>query len=347
MNQLIDFYTIFGLFKLNIEIDFNDSFQYARVARVDRNSLKIYISKEKIETIYMNHTYEFCTGDWIKVTKDENRFIELVKPINEIKRYSGDQYQNIARNIDYGIVVSSLNSEMKENKIQRFILLLKECRINPIIIFTKKDLFKGDLDKCFSNLQKTYKNIPCFFVSKNDESSIGEIKSYFSKADTAIMLGSSGVGKSTLINLIMKNEIIRTQEISEIKDRGKHTTTAREMYLIENDFLLIDSPGIRSLSLGEVNEGFKDEYADIMFLMSKCQFYNCRHETERNCAVKAALENEEIEYSRYKSFLKLSRESEMANIRKNKELFSEIQKTWKKRSINARKAQKTREKFGF
>jgi len=163
------------------------------------------------------------------------------------------------------------------------------------------------------------------------------LRDYLGVGTSAAIVGSSGVGKSTLVNYLIGDERIKTADVREGDDKGRHTTTARSLYKTIFGGFIIDSPGVRELQFMGHDEGFKDQFADIEELVQTCRYTNCTHSHEKDCAVMSALESDELSIERWKSYKKIRGEVLHELRKENKWMLAEVRKTWKKRSIEARK----------
>lgn len=274
-----------------------------------------------------------AVGDWVVLTINEAEQKAVIHAILPRKsRFSrtaaGDtpQEQVIAANVDTLFIVSSLNREFNVRRIERYITMAWESGADPVIVLTKADLCK-DLDSCIQAVQQVAWGIPIHVVSAVSGEGLDELQPYFREGNTVVVLGSSGVGKSTLLNAIIGEDVLKTSSIADYKDRGRHTTTYRQLVVVPGRGILIDTPGLRELRLHDDGENVSRTFADIEMLMQRCRFVNCTHNGEPGCAVDGAIDDGSLDPNRYESFLKLQREaahhrrrelrSERAQTRKN------------------------------
>lgn len=232
--------------------------------------------------------------------------------------------QVIAANIDNIFICFSLNDDFNLSKIERYLFAFSSIpNTNLIIILTKKDLDENYRSKK-EMIMNVYTDISieCISCFQNDYSALFK---HIENGSISIFIGSSGVGKSTLLNYLFGNTVMKTQEINKKTDRGKHTTTVRQMFYInKTNSFIIDTPGMRELSIWSSDEGV-ESFSDIILLAKKCKFRNCSHEKEKDCAVKEAVLHGYIDEKRYKNYLKLIREQ--IYVERNKNYNSQMQNT--------------------
>ena len=258
-----------------------------------------------------------AVGDWVAISEyDDNRaLIHAVFPrISVLERKAISklgQTQIIATNIDYGMIVQSVNRDFNINRLERYLTICNASQIEPIIILSKVDLIEeNDLESLLSQVRARISNVSIYAISNHSNVGIGEIKSLLLKGKTYCLLGSSGVGKSTLINTLSGVELMETGEISKGIDRGKHVTSHRELFVLENGGILIDNPGMREVGISDSSEGLELTFDVIMELSANCKFSNCTHTAEKGCAVLSAIDKGEIDESSYHNYMKLEKEKE-------------------------------------
>lgn len=252
-------------------------------------------------------------GDYVKVNHNK-KIVEVLERKNFISRKKvGKKFQEqvIVSNIDIGFIVTSLNKEFNINKIERFVNIVNINNIKPIIILTKSDLC-DDFDYYISIVKEIFKDIDIIVTSSFNNQGIENLKSYFSENVTGVFLGSSGVGKSTLINLLVKEANQSTSTVRIGDDKGRHTTTSRDLFYFDNGSSIIDTPGIREIGYW-FNETSQNEYEDIEIFSKNCRFNDCKHKEEPGCAVKDAVDKGYITLSRYNSYMKYQKEVDKFN----------------------------------
>jgi ribosome biogenesis GTPase len=273
-----------------------------------------------------------AVGDWVVLTINETEHKAIIHAILPRKsRFSRTAAGNttdeqiIAANIDTLFIVSSLNREFNVRRIERYITMAWESGATPVIVLSKADLCE-DIDGCLQAVEDIAPGIPVHVVSALQDDGLDELGPYFREGSTIVVLGSSGVGKSTLLNALIGDDILKTSDIASYKDRGRHTTTHRQMVVLPGRGILIDTPGLRELRLHDEGDNVSRTFADIETLMQSCRFLDCTHNGEPGCAVDTAIDDGSLDPDRYESFLKLQRE---AAHHRRKELRSERAQTRK------------------
>lgn len=282
-----------------------------------------------------------AVGDWVAISEyDENKaLIHSVYPRNSILERKAvgklGQTQIIATNIDVALIVQSVNRDFNINRIERYLTICYSSKIEPIIVLSKIDLIeKSELDIILEQLNKRIKGISIVAISNESHIGLDKIKYKLTKGKTYCLLGSSGVGKSTLINNLVGKKLITTGEISKSIDRGKHITTHRELIVTESG-ILIDNPGMREVGITNSTVGLEITFDKILELSHKCKFNDCTHTNEKNCAILKAVEKGEVEAESYMNFLKMEREkdffeSSVEERKKKDKNFGKMIKNFKK-----------------
>lgn len=222
--------------------------------------------------------------------------------------------QIIAANVDTLFIVTSCNQDFNVSRIERYLALAYEAKIDPIIILTKIDLI--DIVDEFKNAVLALQNnlrVEC--VNAKDTTSLSSLRTLCTEGHTVALVGSSGVGKSTLINSLTDSDQL-TAGVSSEDGKGQHTTTSRSLHLLHDGGILIDTPGIRELQLSDCESGIEDTFDDVLSLIAQCKFNNCQHDTEMKCGIKTALESGNLEQRRWESYQKLQDEQKERNIPK-------------------------------
>ncbi len=329
----------------------NEGFSPGRVAIGHKSQYILYTESGEM-TAEISGKFHFISGDksdfpavgdWvvIRAIPDENKaIIEQILPRqNRFSRKSAGaktEEQIAASNIDIVFIMSSLNQDINLRRIERYLTLAWECEVTPVIILSKADLCDIIYEK-LSEVEAISFNTKIHVISAEENTGLGELTQYFENNKTVAVLGSSGVGKSTLINILSGREKMKVSEIGEYKDKGKHTTTHRELILLPSGGLIIDTPGMRELQLWEGSDGVAETFQDIEKFIGQCKFSDCKHDTEPGCAIKTAINNGEIDEDRYNSYLKLQREVSYFERRQNNKAALAEKKKWKKLSANAKK----------
>ncbi len=220
------------------------------------------------------------------------------------------QSQIIATNIDFALIIQSVNRDFNINRIERYLTICNSSKIEPIVVLSKIDLIgTSELEMILKNITKRIKDISIYAISNESQVGLDKIKSILTKGKTYCLLGSSGVGKSTLINNLVGEKLMITGEISERIDRGKHITTHRELIVTENG-ILIDNPGMREIGITNSTAGLETTFDEILELSNNCKFKDCTHTTEIGCAILDAIDQGTIDTDSYENYLKMEREKD-------------------------------------
>lgn len=265
-----------------------------------------YTSKDEVPKV----------GDWVAAAITDNSAVveSVVLRANEIARKAtGNKTvkQIMATNVDIAFVLLSLDSDFSVERLNRFLYQLNISKVKPVIVLNKADK-TDDLQFYMSQLELL--DTPIITTIATEGVGVDEIASMIEPEKTAILLGSSGVGKSTLTNKLLGREAQNTGDVKISDSTGRHTTVHRELFILPNGGILIDTPGIRELQLWGTNDDLSDSYDDIAAIISQCKFTNCRHTSEAGCAVNATLANGELSEKRYANYLKMK--SEIATLAK-------------------------------
>ncbi|MEW8956463.1 ribosome small subunit-dependent GTPase A [Clostridium sp.] len=254
-------------------------------------------------------------GDWVVLDKplssnDTLRIHHVLKRKSKFSRKVAGvttEEQVVASNIDKLFICMSLNDNFNIRRLERYIALAFKGKVEPIILLTKKDLCENPEEK-INDILDSISNIKVYMISSKTLEGFNNVTDNMGIGTTVAFIGSSGVGKSTLINAILGEERQITKDISELGDRGKHTTTNRELIVLGDMGIVIDTPGMKEIQLLDLDEGLSNLFIDIENLSNSCKFTNCNHKNEPGCAILKALEDGTIDEERYKSFLKLKKE---------------------------------------
>ena len=257
-------------------------------------------------------------GDWVAVRiQDSGAVVEsVVLRSNEIARKVAGrrvQKQIFAANVDIAFVLLALDNDFSVDRLKRFLFQLSVNSIEAVIVLNKADK-TNDLQSFLDQLKLF--DIPIVVTTATDDSNADEIIQYIKPAHTAILLGSSGVGKSTLTNKLLGREAQATNEVRESDSTGKHTTVHRELFILPNGGILIDTPGIRELQLWGTEEDLDANFNDITQLALKCKYKNCSHDDEKGCAIHKALANHTLDKKHYANYLKMKAEVSALGMKK-------------------------------
>ncbi len=283
-----------------------------------------------------------AVGDWVAISKyDEDKvLIHSVFPRKTIieRQAVGKQgeKQIIATNIDFAFIVQAVDRDFNINRIERYLTICNASNIKPIIILNKIDLINdAELSKLITAVQERINQVPVIAISNASQKGIERLKKNIEKGKTYCLLGSSGVGKSTLLNNLSGRQLMRTNTISTSTNKGRHVTSHRELLVLDNGGILIDNPGMREVGIADSSSGLEKTFAIIVELSKNCKFKDCTHTTEVDCAVLKAVESGEIDKSSYENYLKMEREKEhfestVAEKRKKDKDFGKMIKQFKK-----------------
>ena len=216
--------------------------------------------------------------------------------------------QAVAANFDVVFLLQSLNRDFNPRRLERYLTLAWQSGASPAVVLTKADLAE-DRAQAVRLAQEAAIGVPVYVVSAKTGEGLGELAGLLCPGVTAVFLGSSGVGKSSLLNALAGEELMATGAIREDDDRGRHTTTHRQLFLLPGGAMVIDTPGMRALGMWEASAGLGETFAEVEALLGQCRFRDCRHETEPGCAVRAAIESGALSPERWESYRSLQRES--------------------------------------
>lgn len=254
-----------------------------------------------------------AVGDWVVVepVADSDARIHAVLPrfSRFSRRAAGDttEEQIVAANIDIVFLVGGLDGDFNPRRIERYLVVAWESGATPVIVLNKADLV-ADPARHVADVEAVAPGVRVHAVSAKQPETIEVLRQYVKAGRTAVLLGSSGVGKSTLANRLVGHDLLRTQDVRITDSRGRHTSTSRQMVLLEGGGILIDTPGMRELQLWDSGDAVGDAFADVETIAASCRFRDCRHLREPGCAVRAAVASAELSAVRLESYHKLEAE---------------------------------------
>jgi ribosome biogenesis GTPase len=255
-----------------------------------------------------------AVGDWVVVRRREGEdrgsiVATLPRRSRFSRRMAGNvtDEQVVAANVDVVFIVMGLDGDFNLRRLERYLLLGRESGAAPVVLLTKPDL-RADVAAAVAEVTALAGSVPVHVLSPKFNEGVGQVAAYLAPGRTGALLGSSGVGKSTIINRLIGEDVRKTREVRDADSRGRHTTTHRELVVLPNGGLIIDTPGMRELQLWDVNEAVRETFDDVETLARGCHFTDCRHRDEPRCAVKAAVAEGVLAADRLQSYLKLKDE---------------------------------------
>lgn len=294
----------------------------------------------------MSSSVEYpAVGDWVivkKLPEEEKAVIQgvLSRKSQFVRQSAGTvtDGQVIAANMDVVFIVNSFNHDVNLRRIERYILTAYESNATPVIVMTKTDVVTPeDVVRIIHQVEEVAIGIPVVSISNVTGEGIDTLKRYLVAGQAVALLGSSGVGKSTLINRLMGRTVQQTNDIRDHDSKGRHTTTHREMFLLPEGALIMDTPGMRELQLWEGDESIDTTFQDVETFAADCKFNDCKHDTEPGCRVKEAIEHGELSEERFRSYVKLQRELAYEMRKQDQKQRLEEKRRWKNLSKQAKK----------
>jgi ribosome biogenesis GTPase / thiamine phosphate phosphatase len=285
-----------------------------------------------------------AVGDFALIYYNESGDSQIVRICPRKSKFSRPDYsghaagyvktileQVVAANFDYVFILASLNYDFNINRILRYITVAFESGATPVVLLTKADLVE-DYYVQLEQVRQQAIGVEVFAVSAVTKQGLEQLSKHLLPRKTVVFLGSSGVGKSTLVNALAGEEIMNVSEIRESDSKGRHTTTHRQLTMLKNGVMIIDTPGMRELGMWDVTEGLGETFSEIEDLIAMCRFSDCTHRNEPGCAVLSAIAEGELEHARWKNYLQLKGEARFtedksAYLREKKEFFRKLEKS--------------------
>ncbi len=278
-------------------------------------------------SIYYNEQQESfpTTGDFVLILYNESGDSRIVKTLERKSKFSRLNFsghlaeyaktakeQVVASNFDYVFIMASLNHDFSIKRIERYLTLAWQSDGIPVVVLTKSDLV-DDYTEQMRAVEKIATGVGVFAVSAKTGHGTHLLSDYLRPGKTIVLLGSSGIGKSSLVNVLVGEEIMAVKDIREDDSRGRHTTTHRQLIMLPSGAMIIDTPGMRELGMWDVNVGLNEAFTDVESYFDKCRFSDCRHQSEPGCGVKQAIENGELSIERWNSYLQIKSEAQFVN----------------------------------
>lgn len=306
--------------------EIESGFLVGRIVSVNKESYKLtdgineYFGKLTGNMMYSSESPEdFPTvGDFVTFQSFDEESLAMIHKVLErkslLKRKSSGKlidYQLIAANIDYAIIIQALDGDTNLNRLERYVSMINEFNVQPIILFSKSDLIsEAEKNKIITETKARASKIEIFSFSNLNSENLEIIKGIFKSRKTYCFIGSSGVGKTTLLNNLLGHKEFKTLAVREGDSKGKHSTTTRQLVVLKNGAMIIDTPGMRELGNIGISEGIEQTFDEIAELSQNCKFADCTHTIEKGCAILNALEKGELKEERYKNYIKLKKESD-------------------------------------
>ena len=280
-------------------------------------------------------------GDYVMVSEVENGDSLILSTLSRRSFFarrapgSAPKEQAIAANFDFVFILQSMNQNFNLRRLERYLTLARQSGAVPVIVLTKADLTQ-ERASFLAQAESVASGVPVHAVSARTGDGLGALEAYLKPGKTLVFLGSSGVGKSSLVNALAGEEVMATAAIREGDSKGRHTTTHRQLIRLKSGVLIIDTPGMRELGMAEASEGLKSTFEDVERYLGKCRFSDCRHDREPGCAVRAAIAAGELDEARWESYRKLQSEAQ------SMEELLHRKREWSKNVAKTNKARKKR-----
>lgn len=295
-------------FQQQLSLDDWERFTAARITGEDRSQYHLLCADGKQVLPKTPAMPAMTVGDWVLL--DDDRFVRLLDRLSVFSRKaSGTRVdtQLIAANVDTVFIVSAMNQDFNLNRLERYLALSHEASVTPVVVLTRLDCCDAPEDYQ-SQVSALDSSLEVILVNALDADSVSQLTPWCGQGQTVALLGSSGVGKSTIVNSLLGSEVQQTHAVREDDDRGRHTTTGRSLHFLANGGLLIDTPGMRELQLADCAHGLEETFPEIIELSRHCRFSDCQHVSEPGCAVREAINAGKLEQRRLDNYQKLARE---------------------------------------
>jgi ribosome biogenesis GTPase / thiamine phosphate phosphatase len=245
--------------------------------------------------------------------------------------------QVMAANVDIVVIVTDAGADFNLRRLERYFLLIDKSRAKAVVLINKCDLFpSGQNLEAVEQIRSIKQDVDVHLTSAKNEEGLECIRSYLKPGVSLTLVGSSGVGKSTLVNQLLGEDWQWTCEVNEVTGKGRHTTTARELIIFEQGGILIDNPGIREVQMWTDENTLREAFWDVELLAKQCKFHDCKHRSDEACAIRAAVERGDLELERYENFLKLDEEIEKLKYRKKRRQMNVERRAKRDHRVKAR-----------
>ncbi len=315
-------------------------------------ALNLHVSGKHLRGVSAS-IFSPAVGDWCSVGErfvDESNqpaaFIETLLPrrtsiVRTAAGLTSDE-QVLVANVDVLFIVTSVNRDLNINRLRRYLLLAAQGGTLPVICLSKMDLLDDECLLALNAIEQTFPDVRRIFTSTISGAGIAELRSVLQSGITAAFLGSSGVGKSTLINVLLNDAVQKTGTVRAVDQRGRHTTSGSELFFVPNGGVIIDTAGLRQVGVVGDEDALDQLMPSVSELSQSCRFGDCTHDSEPGCAVQSALTTGLLEQSEFDAYQQLGRELAYAQRKGNQRLEAEERKKWKQRTVNNRARNKQR-----
>jgi len=303
-------------FEQQLDAAEHDSAVPARVFAVARSGVSVRTGDETLELPVGGRWFQLdveerpTIGDWVLLDPTRTTIVRLLARKSLLKRQAAGrehEVQLMAANVDTVFLVTACNDEFNPSRLERYLALAVDAGVEPVVVLTKADL-AADVSSYVDTVRRLKRDVAVEAVDARDPAGLDGVRAWCTPGQTVALLGSSGVGKSTLVNSLSGAAVQLTREAREDDAKGRHTTTSRSLHLLPDGGLLVDNPGMRELALGDVDAA--GLFEDVTALAGRCRFRDCRHEAEPGCAVQAAIAAGDLDPRRLDSYRKLARDEQ-------------------------------------
>ena len=301
---------------------------YARVSAVHKGLYCLVTEhgecngKLKSSIYHNNRNEEFpTTGDFVEIQYNTAGDSLITKTLKRKSKFSRNDFsghgvgyvktikeQTVAANFDYVFIMQSLNHDLNPKRLERYLAQSWQSGAVPVVVLTKADLIE-DYSTHLASVKQTAIGVDVHAISAKTGDGLDGLEAYLKAGNTVVFLGSSGVGKSSLVNALAGKDVMSVKEVREDDSKGRHTTTHRQLIRLDSGVMIIDTPGMRELGIWDVSEGLTESFSDVEQFLGQCKFSDCRHQSEPGCAIKTAIAKGNIAAERWESYLTLKKEA--------------------------------------